>query len=157
MIAFPDFVDLLVVLLWLPAIEGEQKRNCRGFRGLGSTTPCRRAPLWERLQLRVRASAPSLQGKGWEGCPTAPVEIRSTDCRIRTAMGFAALYPSYELTWELGSRSPRYRPSVRVGRASRHAGHGWTARESGQEEHGLVARTRSDERAVGKEGIRPCK
>src|SRR3546814_8615439 len=45
MIAFPDFVDLLVVLLWLPAIEGEQKRNCRGFRGLGSTTPCRRAPL----------------------------------------------------------------------------------------------------------------
>src|SRR3546814_8189635 len=50
MIAFPDFVDLLVVLLWLPAIEGGQKRNCRGFRGLGSTAPCRRAPLWERLQ-----------------------------------------------------------------------------------------------------------
>src|SRR3546814_419663 len=39
MIAFPDFVDLLVVLLWLPAIEGGQKRNCRGFRGLGSTSP----------------------------------------------------------------------------------------------------------------------
>src|SRR3546814_1311946 len=62
MIAFPDFVDLLVVLLWLPAIEGGQKRNCRGFRGLGSTAPCRRAPLWERLQLRARASAPALQG-----------------------------------------------------------------------------------------------
>src|SRR3546814_13969291 len=86
MIAFPDFVDLLVVLLWLPAIEGGQKRNCRGFRGLGSTAPCRRAPLWERRQLRARASAPSLQGKGWEGCPAAPVEIRPTDCRIRTPL-----------------------------------------------------------------------
>src|SRR3546814_8411887 len=74
---------------------------------------------------------PSLQGKGWEGCPTAPVEIRSTDCRIRTAMGFAALYPSYELTWELGSRSPRYRPSVRVGR--------------------------SEERRVGKECVSTCR
>src|SRR3546814_10657379 len=90
-------------------------------------------------------SAPSLQGKGWEGCPAAPVEIRSTDCRIRTAMGFAALYPSYELTWGLGSRSPSYRPSVRVGRASRQAGHGWPARESGQDDLLREKRGRTEE------------
>src|SRR3546814_2791893 len=39
MISFPALCVLLVFLLWLPAIEGGQKRNCRGFRGLGSTSP----------------------------------------------------------------------------------------------------------------------
>src|SRR5690606_21936086 len=75
MFAFPDFaafqgLDLLVVLLWLPAIESGQKRNCRGFSGLGSTIPTTglggsafgREPLLQPL-LRRR------QGGAGRGCP----------------------------------------------------------------------------------------
>src|SRR5690606_31490107 len=59
-------MDLLVVLLWLPAIEGGQKRNCRGFSGLGSTAPAAKH-LWERLQPRGFALAPPLRRQGRPG------------------------------------------------------------------------------------------